>query len=326
MKTDVLIRIGGLPWSESKVLTDIDSANIGKIAKDAEIDWIVNAEALTAPLHGVVPGYWLVYREDTFDALGVVVRGSIRQTQNSEAFCEISTMLADKNATFITAGALSESTVFGVIKLNKLYHVDQYDIDHYMVIINDHLKPDGCVTVLNVPVLRELGCVVSSAISANLYKTRVSAAIDPGACRDIAFRLITNAENCLHYLESKIRKLRECKIDDELFITLIEKLFPCPDSALIEAGINSAIRQQEKTQMLKTTFVEECLDPLVKQDGCKNAWNVFLALAEYTQHWFAKLENGYSIVHRMKVLPGISADSTSAIIDQFFKFIDTQPK
>ena len=38
MKTDVLIRIGGLPWSESKVLTDIDPANIGKIAKDAEIE------------------------------------------------------------------------------------------------------------------------------------------------------------------------------------------------------------------------------------------------------------------------------------------------
>ena len=58
MKTDVLIRIGGLPWSESKVLTDVDPANIGKIAKDAEIDWAVNAEALTAPLHGVVPGHF----------------------------------------------------------------------------------------------------------------------------------------------------------------------------------------------------------------------------------------------------------------------------
>lgn len=314
---DTMMYVGEVPWHGLGAKYDTPPETSEEIIHGAGLGWTVSAEPMITERSGKVPNYHCIYRDDTNTPLGVVNQKRLQLVQNTETFGAVDGLLGG-DLIFDTAASLSGGEkVFGCFKISGKYKVLDDDVDHYFVILNEHLRPDGRVTVLNTPVRVVCQNTLSAALNNNLYRLRIPITTDTGIKNDLVNKLMDSVGSSIQRLQVMGEKMYEEKINRDGVSLLLDELFPYTGDPHNLDSITS--RANQRVEMQREVFCRKCMaaDNLGNYTG--TLWQVFNALTDYSQHYFSKVEKGYDLDYRMKLLPGMSADTPANLVSKFFK-------
>ena len=307
-----------LPWQNVAYSPEGEVTNLNSIISDAKLDWGVDYTPMYTDYHDKVQGYHAIYRKDTMRILGVVNRPYPSLVQNSRTFDIIKSLYGDK-LEFHSAGAINDDRcVFGVFKLKDEFKLIDDSIDHYLIILNDHITADGKVTVFNTPVRIVCSNAISGALSASHYKLRIAVPDDDYKYDDIAARIISSSEIALARLRTKAEKMLKLKVPQAKMDLVLEELFP----EVVQSKFDDLDGFEDKNMQMdlnRETFINECVkaDNLANYNG--TFYQLFNAATDYSQHYFAKLDKSYDLTYRMKTLPGFGSDGTAKFVDKLLK-------
>ena len=317
MALDTLIRVDGLAWTGLGAKYEELPKSSDEIVNGAKLNWTVNHEEMYTESHGKIPGWHTIYREDNNQILGVIHKHRITHVQNIDAFRAMEPLITDGIISVDTAACFGGTDqVFATFKINESYKILDDALDHYFVVINDHLKPDGKVTVLNTPVRVACMNVLSAALSNNLYNMRVPISCQLNTNRNTASNIIMAAENSIKQLQSRAEKMATQKVSREGVEKLLDLLFPMlpPDS--IE---NMQSKKNETAEIMRMTFINECMNVDNLQNYRGTQFQLFQAVTDFSQHVYKKVDSGYDLNYRMKTLPGIASDGPATIVQKYLK-------
>lgn len=314
-----LMYIGEVPWHGLGTNYETPPKTSQEIIEGAKLDWSVNALPVSTERHEHVQNYHAVYREDNDRIFGLVNTPYPRLVQNVDMFNSLSKLLDSENITVETAAALGDGrNVFGCFKISEEFKLFDDKIDHYLVVFNDHLKADGKITIMNTPVRVVCQNTLNQALSNNLLKYRIVCSSDKDINAELATHILEATKKSEHQLEVRSQKLLDRKITREGVEKLLDELFP-----YIKAdGVSSHDKQNEKTEIIRTTFVENCLgaDNLANYRGTQ--YQVFNAAVDFFQHYYSKPELGFDLDKRMNRLAGIGVDESITKTGKLLKIMD----
>lgn len=318
---DTMLYVGEVPWHGLGVKYEKPPKSSEEIIKGAQLTWEVAGDPMYTEHHSKIPGYHSIYRTDNMDLLGVVNQRRLSLVQNVDTFNTFNEMI-DHTVDFETAASLSGGqVVFGCFKIRSQYTILDDAVDHYLVVMNEHLKPDGKITVLNTPVRVVCQNTLTSALSNNACKLRIPCVPDIGINRELMDKLLVSVDTAITNLTKRCEKMATEHISRESIDKLLDELFPMTGDPNNPESLFS--KSNQKIQMMRETFVSDCMgaDNLANYRG--TTYQVFNALTDFTGHYFSKVDKAYDLDYRMKLLPGMSAaDSPTAMITKFFKIKD----
>lgn len=317
---DTLIYVGEVPWHrQGKDLTDNVPTNPNELVAAAELTWEVADLPIFTEKHNSIKNYRCIYRTDNEEALGLVNCATPYLVQNRDMFNAVEYLMQDDISVETAASLDHGRTVFGCFKMKQTYKLIDDEIDHYFIIVNDHLKVDGKITVLNSPVRVVCQNTLSEALNNNLYKLRVPiSANDKAFNNSMATRIYESAGTAITALSARADEMIAKKVDDSYTDKLMDVLFPYH---LVD-GMPEATPANDKIAIIRDTFLSSCLhaDNLANYQGTQ--WAIFNALTDFTQHYYKKLDHAYDINQRMKLVPGLLAATETNKVVQFLKIRD----
>lgn len=315
---DPLLFVQEKPWTNLGRHFESQPKSSEDIIKQADLNWTVAAAPMYSELHGQVKGYHVIYREDTNDILGVVNNSRPNIIQNTETFEAMDSILGSKVDVETAAGLSGGVNVFGCFLVRKQYNIFDDEVEHYYVILNDHLKTDGKVTVLNTPIRVVCQNSLATALTNNFYKMRIPVTADKIANQTLADKILCHGEDAMVYLQGKANKLYKQKISDSGFEKLMDELFPF---VKVE-GESTYSKQNERTAMIRDTFIQKCMgaDNLSNYSGTH--WQVYNALTDFDTHYYTKVDKAYDLDFRMSKLPGIGTPSELPKVIKFLRMAD----
>lgn len=301
-----MLYVAETPWHGFGTKYETAPTSSKEIIEGAGLAWSTHAIPMSTSLHGNIQNYHAVYRDDNNQVLGVINKQYPKLVQNVDAFNAFNHMLG-KDIDVDTAAALGEGEkVFGCFKIKGNYRVQGEDVDHYLVVLNDHLKGDGKVTILNTPVRVVCQNTLSAALSNNLIKYRIAVTNDSAVNASLALRIMDNVDSSFKFLNKSAEWMLNNKVSKEMIEKLLDELFPYiqVDNDSSHAKANEAISE------LRDTFVSNCLgaDNLANFRGTQ--YQVFNALTDFDGHYFKNTNAGLDLNSRMKRLPGLTSEST----------------
>lgn len=315
---DTMLYVGETPWHGLGVKYDTAPETPEEIIRGAKLDWEVKAEEMKTDMYGRVPNHYALYRQDNSELLGVVNKARPVIVQNVNAFNSVETLLGN-GLTVDTAASLGHGEkVFGCFLMSEKYKLLDDDVEHYFVIVNDHLRADGKVTVLNTPIRVVCQNTLSAALNNNVYKLRVPISDNRTINSTVASTIVNSAGIAIKSLQERAEKMATTRVDKLYVEKVLDELFP-----YIKAdGESLHSKANEKTEMIRNTFINDCMgaDNLANYRGTQ--FQIFNALTDYTQHYFTDVDKGYDLNHRMKTLPGFSSDSSAALVTKYLKMAD----
>lgn len=314
---DTMLYVGETPWHNLGTHYDVAPKTSQEIIQGAKLGWEVGAAPMKTELHDKVLGYHTIYREDNNEILGVVNNARPRLVQNSETFNAFDHLIGSEIEVETAASLGIGETVFGCFKIKDQYKLVDDAVDHYFVVMNDHLKVDGKVTVLNTPVRVVCQNTLSAALSNNYYKVRIPITNDSGINYELATKILASAGAAIDQLGKKAEKMLAQKVSRESLEKVLDELFP-----YIQAdGMSLHNKTNERVSMMRSTFLS-CMaaDNLANYRG--TSYQIFNALTDYTQHYFRNVDKCYDLNHRMQLLPGIGVDSEPNKVSKFLSIAD----
>lgn len=318
MALDTMIKVGGLAWTDLGTKYESVPKSSEEIVKGAKLNWTVNHEHMYTETHGKIGGYNTIYREDNNRILGVVNKPRITHTQNIDAFRAMEPLIEQGVISVDTSACFGGTdSVFATFKINESYKILDDSLDHYFVVINDHLKPDGKVTVLNTPVRVACMNALSAALSANLYNMRVPISSEIGVNRNTASHIIMEAENAVRQLNEKAEKMATQKIDRAGVEKLLDLLFPMVPPNELDLGRSKA---NETAEVLRMTFLQECMDADNLQNYKGTQFQIFQAVTDFDSHYFKKVDQGYDLNYRMNRLRGVGTAYSETTTSKYMKY------
>lgn len=317
MALDTMIRVDGLAWTGLGAKYDTPPISSEEIINGAKLNWTVNHEEMYTETHGKIPGWHTIYREDTNRILGVVHKPRITHVQNVDAFKALEPLIADGRISVDTSACFGGTdSVFATFKINESYNLLDDALDHYFVVINDHLKPDGKVTVLNTPVRVVCMNCLAAALSKNLYNMRVPISSELGVNRNTASHIIMEAENSIKQLQGKAEKMATEKVSREGVEKLLDLLFPMLPADSLD---NMRSKQNETAEIMRMTFINDCMNADNLQNYRGTQFQLFQAVTDFSQHFYKKVDSGYDLNYRMKTLPGIASDGPALMVQKYLQ-------
>lgn len=316
---DTMLYVGDTPWHGKGVDLTLDPPKSAQdIIRCAKLGWNVDYIKMTTELHGDVPNFHAIYRTDTQDILGVVNKARPRIVQNTDMFNAVDHMIGNQLDVETAASLGIGETVFGCFKIREQYRLLDDDVDHFFVIVNDHLKVDGKVTVLNTPVRVVCQNTLSEALSNSLYKLRIPISADSTVNASLATNLIESVDSAITALQTRAEYMVGQKIDKKYVDKLMDVLFPFH----VVDGERLLNPANERIAMTRDTFISNCMgaDNLGNYRGTQ--WQVFNALTDFTQHYHKSANKAYDINYRMQALPGIGQSAETSKVIQFLKIAD----
>lgn len=316
---DTLIYVGDVPWHKTGVdLTDNPPKTGEEIVRAASLQWKCNSTPLVSELHGNVPHYHAIYREDNNNILGVVNKAYPTIVQNESMFNTLDTMLEESIDVETAASLGLGETVFGCFKIREEYRLFDDDVAHYFLVVNDHLKPDGKVTVLNTPVRVVCQNTLSAALDTAHHKMRIPITNDTSINQKLSSNLIYSVSTAVEHLQTKAQQLYAKKVDDKYINNVLDLMFPYQ---LID-GKPVASTANERVDMVRATFKDNCLNVDNLQNYKGTQFQVFQALADFSQHYFKNTDKAFDINHRMRTIPGVVANMETDIVTKYLKVAD----
>lgn len=278
-----------------------------EIITGAELGWSVNHIRMKTDLHESVGGYHAIYREDNNTVLGVVNKSRISHVQNSDMFNSFVDIIG-KEVDVETAASLGiGETVFGCFKIKEQFKVLDDTVDHYLVVVNDHLKCDGKVTVLNTPVRVVCNNTLSEALSNHSAKIRIPLSSDSSINAQMARKIIASSQSAIEDLSTSAEKMVETKVDKAYVEKVLDELFPYIQSS----DGTSHERANEAIAMKRNMFVS-CMgaDDLANYRGTE--YQVFNAITDFSQHYYSNPDKSADLNYRMSTVIGV-VDTTQLV-------------
>jgi len=312
---DTMMYVGSVPWHGLGVRYEEPPKTSEEIIKGAGIDWKVNFKPMYTEIHEHVMNYNAIYREDTNEVLGVVNKANPVLVQNEDTFRALDELIGESLDVETAASLGLGETVFGCFKIRTNYNVLDDNMDHYFVVVNDHLKVDGRVTVLNTPIRVVCQNTLSAALSSSHQKMRIPISSETSINKTLATNLMYSVENASEQLQARAEKLVAEKIDKSYVEKLLDVMFPYK---LID-GKPSMDRSNERVSLIREQFLSSCMgaDNLANYAGTQ--WQVFNALTDWEQHYFSKADKAYDLAARMKTIPGVLPPTETSKVSQFLK-------
>ena len=317
---DSMMYVGETPWHGLGHKYEVAPSTPQEIITAAKLDWTVNTAKMTTQIHPEgVSNYHAIYREDNNQVLGVVNRPYPVVVQNTDTFNAFADILG-KEVTVETAASLGlGETVFGCFKINDSYKLIDDDVDHYFVVMNDHTKADGKITILNTPIRVVCQNTLSSALASTSYKLRIPVCADSAINAELARKVIESAGRCIMQLDNRANEMLKQKVSKQYVETLLDELFP-----FVGDGSDESIhsRANEMTSMIRSTFIEKCMgaEDLANYRGTQ--YQIYNALTDFSQHYFKNPDKAYDLNYRMSLMPGMGTDTPTNLVSKFLKIKD----
>lgn len=319
---DTMMYVGETPWHGLGHRYEVAPKTPQEIIEAAKLDWTVSAAKMNTELNpeGVL-GYHAIYRDDNHEILGVVNDMYPRLVQNTETFNAFADILGNE-VTVETAASLGRGgTVFGCFKINESYKLIDDDVEHYFVVVNDHTKSDGKITILNTPIRVVCQNTLSSALAAGSHKIRIPVTADTNMNAELARKIIESSGTCIAQLDNRANELLKQKVSRQYVETLLDELFP-----FVGDGSDESIHSKanERIDMMRHTFVEKCMGASDLQNYAGTQYQIYNALTDFSQHYFANAEKAYDLGYRMRMIPGMggSSETPAALVSKYFKLKD----
>lgn len=318
---DTMLYVGEVPWHGLGHRYEVAPATPAEIIMGAELGWEVGDMPMKTEMHDHVFNYSAIYRKDNSEILGVVNKANIQHTQNVDTFNAFADIIG-KEVTTETAASLDRGcTVFGCFKINEGYKVLDDDVEHYFVVVNDHLKCDGKITILNTPIRVVCQNTLSAALNNNSAKIRIPISFDADVNSALAKKIITSAGTAITALDKKAKEMYDQKVSREYVNKLLDEMFPYIEVKEGETSMHD--RANEKVDMMRDTFISDCMgaDNLGNYRGTK--YQVFNAVLDFSQHYYLNVDKTYDLRYRMGTVLG-STDTTQPIglTSKFLKVMD----
>lgn len=317
---DTLMYVNEVPWHNLGAHIETAPKTSEEIVKAANMDWDVNIDKMYSSIFSTIPYYFAMYREDTKNILGVINKPVPEIVQNRDAFRAFEDLIGNE-VDIETAASLGRGErVFGCFKIKNQFTVLDDAVEHYFVVVLEHLKADGKVTIMNTPIRVVCQNSLSAALSKNDGKVRIPIHSDYRANAELARKIISGAEHSIKMLNKKAEKLALDKIDDRYVETVMDELFPYISS---EGDESLHEKANEKMSMMRDTFMTDCMgaDNLANFRGTK--WQMFNAISDFQGHYFSNINKAYDLNYRMTLLPGMGAsDGPATLMNKYLKIMD----
>lgn len=314
-----MLYVKEIPWKGLGTQYSTQPNDGFEIVNKAKLNWEVTSLPMSTERDAQVAGYHALYREDTKTLLGVVNKRIPTIVQNIDMFRAFDYLLG--NAVDVDTASSFDGgiNVFGSFKIREQYKVLDDDIDHYFVVVNDHLKPDGKISILNTPVRVVCQNTLELAMHKNFYHLRMPVGDDAGINRSVSQSIIASAGDAILNLQKRSEEMYKKKVDLGYVDKVMDELFPFPQ---VDDETVLHTKTIENVEIMRDTFKSQCLDA----DNLNNYRNtqlwVFQALADYYQHYHKKADNAYDLGYRMKKLSGVGTPAEQNPVVKFLKIAD----
>ena len=321
MSTNTLLKVEGTAWAVSNdienALKDVTTSE--EIVSSLGLDYTVSAHNVKTDIEEPVKGYFGMYRDDNQKFLGIVKSENPKITQNVDTFKSLEPLMEDQTLKPVVADSyLGGKQLFGCFQFNSSFKVLDDDFNHYFIVVNDHLRPDGNLTVINTPVRIACMNAMSAALRKARLKFKIPATIEHGDTSIISKTIIDAYMNSVKMMQDSAQKMVDTKISRKGIDIILDELFPfLPES---EKGTTNHERANQTVSMQREAFVN-CLaaDNLSNYEG--TMWQVFNALTDYSTHYFRNSDKAFDLQHRMTLLPGMNPEATTEAL-KVSKFVN----
>lgn len=311
MSTNTLLRVEGTAWSISpQIESAIKDLKTSKdIVTTLGLDYTVSAHNLMTDVDDPVSGYYGMYRDDTDSFLGIVKSNEPSIVQNVDTFNIFNAFMEEQTITPLVADSYRGGRqFFGCFEFDAPFKVLGDTFKHYFIVINDHLKPDGTVTIINTPVRIACMNALSAALSRSTLKFKLPAYVDP-ANETVIYNTIQEAyERSMHRMQHMADKLSKIQISRDGIEKLLDELFPyIPEQ---EFEVTNHSRANQTVDMQRNAFLT-CLKSDNIQEHTHNMYGVFNALTDYSQHYHKNGETAFDLERRITILPGVNPEAST---------------
>lgn len=321
MSTNPLLKVEGTAWAVSsdieEALKDVKSSE--EIITKLGLDYQVSAHHVKTDIEEPVQGFYGMYRDDTQKFLGIVKSNEPKITQNVDTFKSIEPLMEDGTLTPLVADSyLGGQQLFGCFQFNDTFRVLDDEFNHYFIIVNNHLRPDGNVTVINTPVRIACMNAMSSALKRAGLKFKIPAVIESGGYSMISNSIMNAYERTVRSIQKSADEMVNMQVSRVGIQKILDELFPYVEET--EEGTTNHDRANQAVEMQREAFVG-CLaaDNLANYQG--TMWQVFNALTDYTTHYFRNADKAFDLQHRMTLLPGMNPEATTEAL-KVSKFVN----
>ena len=310
------------PWTSLGIMFEENKSYLSdELIQKSKLDWLTLESKMTTETHGYIPNYHALYRSDTASILGVVNNRSVNIVQNTDTFHAVEPLIGSSIYPEVCSELEGGRRVFGCFKVAENYKIFDDDIDQYFVILNDHLKPDGKVTVLYTPIRVSCSNTLSAALKDNYYRFRIPITSNMEQNQYIIDKIINNNSATIQYLSDRSQYLYSIKTDDARMDTIMDTLFPYSVSDSLDILTES--KENEKVDIERSYF-KECLDAVDLNNYRGTALQVFQAILDWNQHYYRRADKAYDINYRMGKLPGMDPNNTEKkMVSTLFKVVDS---
>lgn len=292
-----------VPWKNmGKPYTNLETVpNTSKgLIQVADLDWHVDSAVMFTELHNSVMNYHAIYQVEDNTVIGAVNKFP-SLVQNERMFNMVEDLIRSRISPE-TAGAFEKHRmVFGCFKVQDKYEILGDNIDQYFIIVNDHLKCDGKVQVVFAPVRIVCQNTLTAALGMNTLKFRVNVSDDAYINREIGRSIFDHLEVANHRLEVRMEKFARSKISEDDINKIFDKFYPFETDSTGDLLLN---RHNENVQTYRDT-IRDCMEADDLSDYRGTVFQLFNGMADFVQHYYAKLDNSYDINYRMKLIPSL---------------------
>lgn len=323
---DVMLKIPGTPWQDLGTHIEEQIVSSEQLIETAKCTYTVSSEPMYTDRSQTVMSYHAIYRDDTNQVLGVVNSNWIDLIQNVDSFKVVEPLIRSGEVSVDTiAEFASGRAVYGVFQIKEPYEIHGDKIQHYILVVNDHTKPNGKIQIINTPIRVVCMNALSHALSKAVYSVSVPVLPTYEANKEIAAEIMSSCAKAITNLNQNVDKLLEIEVSTQLLDDIVDELFPLVAPPQNAITIQSSSRANETVEMMRSQFID-CIneDNLANFSG--TGYQVYNALADMTQHYHKTGKYAYDLDHRIQNLPGIGVLSTeSAKVSKLLKILKSQP-
>ena len=321
MSASTLIKVDGTAWEVATAVRDQISSmsDPQEMIKSLGLDYTHSLHNVKTDIDEPVPNYYSVYRDDTNKFLGIAVSQDPKLVQNINSFDVLAPLIEDGTLTPTCIDSYDNGrNLWGSFKYNETFDVLGDSFDQYIIAVNNHMKPNGNLTIINTPVRIACMNAMSFALSHSTLKYVLPASeegIDPNTfTTTIAASLKRSQKSII----STANRLADIKMGKEQVEALMDDLFPfIPET---ESSTTNHDRANAFVNTQRLAFAE-CLkaDNLANFNG--TAYQIYNALTDFATHYYREGDKGFDVNNRMSIVPGFdsSAQTNGAKVIKFLK-------
>ena len=313
------IYVGESPWGKLGTLYEENKPRTSQeIIKAADLDWKVGATKMYTQYHQQVDRWHCIYKEDEVKSvIGAVNVAYPKLIQNDDTFKLIESMLGN-NIEVETCGHVNgDEKVFGCFKVMDPFKLFDDDIDQYLVVLNEHLKVDGKITILYTPIRIVCQNTLAYALNNNVFKVRVAVSPDVQINQQMCYSLNDQIAVAAAQLEGRSNKYRKLKLERDDVEKFLDDMFP-----IIEDPVGSHAKANEQQEIARETFLQYCMNRPDLNNYRGTGYQLFQASMDFFQHYRTSSDKVYDLTYRMSLLPGQGSDPANTSMKKTITFLN----